>query len=483
LDYNQLKFTLENTSSLKALRQQHAALTLSFLHQQFKQAERFTVNFQDLIDTLDTVLESVNAETPNSFPRPPREYLEHWARDLHLLRIYYGADDMLLADLTPEAERALRWLEELQQRPFVGTESRFLSIFATLREIVAESNDEPEQRLQYLRQQQEALQREIDEIIATGNVKRLNATQIRERFMQASENALRLLSDFAAVEQNFRDLAQIIQEASLQPNLQKGAVVGNVLDADEALENSDEGRSFRAFWQFLLSPAQKDELNRLLQAIYILPELDELQTSSALSGLTKRLLDAGQKVITSNQLLAQQLRRMLDERVIAESQRVRQLCAEIKQLAFQQAAHPPGEAFVLMETSPDVHLLWDRPLWSPAQENRFDNPVTLVAEEEINADLLNVLYTQFFVDQAQLEQRLSLLLERTDTVTLYEVLTAYPTEKGVAEVLTYLRIAVQNPYHQIDFTATESVEILLNDQQTKQRLRIPRTSFHRRPLI
>ncbi|NJO84808.1 MAG: DUF3375 family protein [Blastochloris sp.] len=197
-----------------------------------------------------------------------------------------------------------------------------------------------------MRSQQATLQEEVDTILTTGRVTPLSSTQIRERFMQASENALRLLSDFAGVEQNFRDLARTIQEAALQPDMQKGVVVGSILDADEALENSDEGRSFRAFWQFMLTPAQKDELTRLLAAVLSLPDVGELRTTSPLHSLTKRLLDAGQKIIASNQLLAEQLRRMLDERAVVESQRVRQLCAEIKQRAFQHAAHPPsGSAF------------------------------------------------------------------------------------------------------------------------------------------
>lgn len=483
MDYPQLKSDLENAISLKALRNPHAALILSFLHQQFKQAQRVTVDYQFLVAALETTLETLNHETPNSFPLSAREYLDRWSKELRLLRIYHGRDDVLVADLTPDAERVIRWLEELRQRPFIGTESRFLSIFNTLNELVAESNDDPEQRLAYLRQQQADLQHEIDEIIATGRVTRLSSTQIRERFMQASENALRLLSDFAAVEQNFRELARVIQEATLQPDVQKGEVVGSILDADEGLENSDEGRSFRAFWQFLISPTQKDELTRLLRAVYTLPDLGDLRSSSALNGLTKRLLDAGHKIIDSNRLLAEQLRRMLDERVIAESQRVRQLCAEIKQMAFQHVSHPPeNDQFLLIELTPDVNLIYDRPLWSAPQETRYDDHTPLLVAAEENGHLLDLLYNQFYIDQALLEYRISTLLEQCETITLEEVFAKYPAEKGIAEVLTYLRIAVQNVYHEINLNTIDHLEICLNDGETIIRLRVPHTRFNRRPI-
>ncbi|NJO84809.1 MAG: DUF3375 family protein [Blastochloris sp.] len=136
MDYAQLKFELDNTPALRVLRQQHAALILSFLYQQFKQTQQLAVPYQQLADALDETREQINHEAPDSFPRPAREYLDRWSKELGLLRIYHDANNTLYAQLTPETERALRWLDELRERPFIGTESRFLSIFATLREII-----------------------------------------------------------------------------------------------------------------------------------------------------------------------------------------------------------------------------------------------------------------------------------------------------------------------------------------------------------
>ena len=193
MDYAQLRFDLENSPSLKSLRSPHASLIFSYLYQQFKQQQRITAPYQDLVDSLDAVLEEINAQQPDTFPRSAKNYLDDWSKEQRLLRIYVASGDQLLVELTPDAERSIRWLEELRQRPFVGTESRFRSIFATLSELFTNSSADPQQRLTYLRAQQETLQREIDEISATGEVRRLNETQIRERYLQANENALRLL--------------------------------------------------------------------------------------------------------------------------------------------------------------------------------------------------------------------------------------------------------------------------------------------------
>lgn len=483
MDYAQLRFDLDNSPSLKSLRSPHAPLIFSFLYQQFKQEQRIIAPYQDLVDSLDTVLEEINAQQAGAFPRSARNYLDDWSKEQRLLRIYPGRQGEWLVELTPDAERAIRWLEELRQRAFVGTESRFRSIFSTLNEIVTNSSTDPEQRLNYLRAQQEVLQREIDEIQRTGEVRRLNATQIRERYQQTNENALRLLSDFAAVEQNFRDLARSIQQAALRPDLQKGTVVGEVLDADEALENSDEGRSFRAFWQFLLSPAQKDEFTRLIAVTQSLPELADVRQNAILPGLTRRLLDAGHKVVESNQQLAEQLRRMLDEQMIAESQRVRELCAQIKQMAFAHVQHPPPqEGFFMVEIEPEVHLLMDRPLWSPAEVTQFTSPPVEFSTPELDLSVLQVLYSQYYVDEAVLEERLLELLETRESLTLADVLARYPATKGVGEILAYLRLAAESPYHRINPEQTELIEIDLYAVEKRVRLRIPQALYQRRPL-
>jgi len=478
VDYSKLRFEFENTVSLKSLRSPHAPLIFSFLYEQFKQQQRITTPYRDLVDSLEAVLEELKAQDPTSFPQGAKVYLDNWSKELRLLRIYLGSNNEWFAELTPEAERVIRWLEELRQRPFVGTESRFRSIFSTLSEIVANSTTDPKQRLDHLYKQQGILQHEIDEILSTGQVRRLNETQIRERYLQTNENALRLLSDFAAVEQSFRDLARRTQEAALRPELQKGNVIGEVLDADDALENSDEGRSFRAFWQFLLSPSQKDEFTRLLSITQQLPELAELRQNSILAGLTRRLLDAGHKIVESNQQLAEQLRRILDERVIAESQRVRQLCMEIKQLAFQMVREQPSdEDFLHLETEPAVNLLLDRPLWSPGEESRFQPPDG--EYRGVDASALESLYKQYYVDESLLESHISELLEAYERINLSDVLAYYPATKSIGEVLTYLRLAANSPHHSIDSTQSELIEVQLYESQTHVKLLVPLTTYRR----
>ena len=230
------------------------------------------------------------------YPRTAQAYLKSWCDDEHgYLRTYYrGSSDEQVVELTPDTERTLSWVAELHQRAFIGTESRFLQIFSLLEDIVHNSSEDVEARLALLERQRDALQGEIESIRATGEITRYNTTQLKERFLHACDVARQLLRDFAAVEQNFRAIARSVQEAQLRHDARKGALVGFVLDADDELKASDQGRSFYAFWEFLMSPTKQDELRSLLDAVYRLEDMRDISDSHPLlRQITRHLIDAG----------------------------------------------------------------------------------------------------------------------------------------------------------------------------------------------
>ncbi len=194
------------------------------------------------------------------------------------MRRYYetGSDDPVY-ELTPDTERAIAWIEELQKSDFVGTESRFLRIFDLLQEIVTYGTEDVEVRLAQLEKEKAQLQAQIDAIKATGQIEQYSQTQIKERFFEANDVARRLLADFREVEENFRTIARQVQEQQLALEARKGQIVRHVLEADSALKESDQGRSFYAFWEFLISSQRQEELQELLTAVYQLPDLQQLE--------------------------------------------------------------------------------------------------------------------------------------------------------------------------------------------------------------
>jgi hypothetical protein len=487
MDYDQLAYDLQHAPGVMLLNADHAALIISFLHRQFKREQRIAIPLAELAERLANTLEVLNEQAPGSFPRPAQSYLTEWADEQHnYIRITTPvSSDTPLVELTAETERAIGWIEELHGQPFVGTESRFLHIVQLLREIMQKSTVDPVERLAQLEQQRDAIQQQIDQIRQSGVVDDLySTTQLKERFFEACNGARQLLRDFRLVEDRFRDIARSLQEAQLEANVRKGALIAFVLDADAELKSSDQGHSFYTFWDFLMAPSQQDELYELLNAVQRQPDLQPvIHEGRILSRLPSHLLAAGEQVVQSNAGLAQQLRRMLDEQSIAERRRVRAIVSEIKQMAFRATGSMLEEGtFIELEGPPETHLVMEHGLWEPGETfSVADLPVNATDEELAFDDLLS-LHTQFHIDKALLYRNIEELLDVRAQVTLADVLAHYPPEKGLAEVLAYCTLAANDPDYTIDEQQTETIDLPVATPSGREMrtLTIPRVLYQRR---
>ena len=461
MDFYHLQGHFEHNLSIKLLRLKHAPLIISFLHQQFKQGHRIIIPQNELVEKLEDTIEFLHESNPGLFSRPAQEYLDQWCNEHKFLRKYYADNNELVFELTPATEKAISWLEELHHSDFVGTESRFLRIFEMLEEMATRSSEDVTDRLAYLEAQKSALEQEIETIQRTNKVERLSIRELRERFLEANEATRRLLADFREVEQNFRNLTRKVQEQQLQNEINKGAVVEQLLDADEQLRQSDQGRSFYAFWQFLTQPQQQNALQIYLDTIYNLPEIRPIsEQQQTLRRLKRSLLQAGDKIIQSNQRLAEQLRRMLDEQYVAENRRVAELIMGIKRLALNQVAEPPADrTFIILDGTLNVRLPLERPLWKSSHKPTFDNDNLDVGTTELTQTDLTSLYSRAYVDETRLQRQIDALLMRQPTITLRQLTQQYPIEQGLPEVITYFLIASADNNHTINEQTSEQVTL------------------------
>lgn len=482
MEYERIKYYWENSPSLKLLRKQNAPLILSFLYKQFKLTQRISISQSDLETKLEDYLEFLQEIDTNAYPRSPKEYLNKWCDDKLLQKTFEPSSDDPVFTLTPATEKTIRWLEEdLEQREFIGTESGFLNIFLLLKQIRDNSTTDVEAQITQLERDRDRIQQEIDKIRQTGVVERYSPTQIQERFLQANQAARQLIADFRKVEHNFRVLTHTVQKAQLQADTRKGSVVSSVLDADEKLKESAQGLSFYAFWNFLMSESKRQELKALIKDVYKLEELRSLsQENVVLQRIERSLIDAGQRIVQTDYLLAEKLRQMLDERNLMENRRVAQLITEVQRLALQVANQPPlNEDFLVLEGDPNVNLVMARPV-HPLEESEtptFSIDFSDLPEVSLDEEMAD-LY-QFYVDEVALAQRIAQVLERRAEVTLAELVELYPVEQGLSEIVAYWAIATKSEQHDINDTTVQSITISSVEPNTQLRLTLPQVIFRR----
>ncbi|MEG4851557.1 DUF3375 domain-containing protein [Microcoleus sp. B5-D4] len=483
MKHNQIEDDLKNEPSLKLLRTDNAPLIISFLYREFKSSNRITVSQSQLVEKLENYLEKLCEDRPELYRGKAQTYLDTWCNSDHqfLKKYYQTKNDDPVFELTPGTNRAIGWLEDLKRREFIGTESQFLEIFSLLKEIVTKSTEDPAARLDELEKQKAAIQKEIDTIKQTGEVERYSESKLKEWFLKANDVARRLLADFGDVEQNFKEITDKVKKAQLKEEGGKGLVVAQVIEGDEDIRKSDQGRSFYAFQDFLRNPSKQEELEQLINGVYGLPELQDLgQKNPILRRIKRSLIQASDKIIKSNYRLAEQLRKMLVEQHIAENKRVIELIKEIKNLALVAIDNPPkNEEFIWIEGDPEVQLLMERPLGKPTENRNFKNYNLSKATVDLPREQIDALRNYCYVDEEVLKRQIAATLEGKDWVTLAEVIEKYPVEKGLSEVVAYLAIASQDTKHAIDDSASDRITASSFDKQNILHLTLPQVIFKR----
>ncbi|MDR3600904.1 MAG: DUF3375 family protein [Desulfosporosinus sp.] len=92
-----------------------------------------------------------------------REYLDDWANDEHgwLRKFYPPGQDEPYFDVTSLAQKAIEWLLSLRQQVFIGTESRLITVFELLHQIVECFETDPKLRLAEPQRRKAEIEQEI----------------------------------------------------------------------------------------------------------------------------------------------------------------------------------------------------------------------------------------------------------------------------------------------------------------------------------
>lgn len=239
------------------------------------------------------------------------DYLQKWAEQGYLRRYYERADEPVY-ELSPATENALKWLEDLSKQQFVGTHSRLIQFFHLLQQIVNTTSC-PYERIHQLQEERSKIEKEIEQI-RQGNFVRPSNTQVKENYFLAEETARRLLSDFRQVEENFRELDTQTRQTIFKSTLSKADLLEEVFQQQDSLWNTDQGKSFRSFWEFLMSEQMQEEAEVLLEKINSIPAILEIKKEQTVDRIKTNLVDAGDKVNRSNDGLIEQLRKFVEQK-------------------------------------------------------------------------------------------------------------------------------------------------------------------------
>lgn len=482
LDYATLEALRRLHPAWRLLAAEHAPLIGSFLHRAFIVPNVRVMAQSDLAETLEDTLFGLRERLGQQvFPKSAPEYLNDWAaNEKGWLRKFYppGSDEPHF-DLTPATERALAWLTSLTERAFVGTESRLLTLFDLLKQMSEGSDSNPETRLKELHRKRDEIDAEIA-LVHTGEMPLLDDTALKERFHQFTGLARELLTDFREVEHNFRGLDRKVRERIALWDGAKGALLEEIMGERDAIADSDQGKSFRAFWDFLMSQSRQEELTQLLERVLQLPPVAALAPDLRLKRVHYDWLEAGEQAQATVAQLSQQLRRFLDDQAWLENRRIMDILHSIEARSLALRNTPPvGNFMQVDDLTPSPELPMERPLFTPPIKTVIANVALEAGEADMDAA---ALFSQVRVDKAALASHIRQSLQTSHQVSLGELLQTRPLQQGLGELVAYLQLASEAANSVVDEATLEAVEWQVSDdkdQPVTRRAQLPRVIFVR----
>ncbi len=446
VDHDDIAALRARSPAWRLLRADNAPLVLAVLGRIFILENARTLAESDLLARVDDLLYAINAALPvdgdrRTYPRSPREYVEVWAHpDQGWLRKFYpdGADEAHY-DAASDLEKAWAWVGGLAARSFIGTESRLHTVVELLRQMVHGAQEDPAARMAELYRRRAELDEEIARAETMG-LPPLETAGLLDRYQHFAGTARELLADFREVEDNFRALDRAAREQIAGWDGSKGDLLDQLVGDRHAISASEQGRSFQAFHDFLLSHRRQEELGDLLDRLL---RIGQLPVDRRLRHIHYDWLDAAERTQQTVRQLSEQLRRFLDDQTWLENRRIVDLLRSIERTALVLRQTSQGGAGVdppemlLDAVAPDVRLPLERPLYLPPSDGLA--PPDLAPETD-DVDPTG-LFDQVYVDTVRVADTVRAALRRRGQVDLVSHLAEHPPSLGLAEIIAHLAIA------------------------------------------
>lgn len=249
---------LRESPSVRLIKSRSVDFFLSFVIEAFEgqaaiMQERLHMLLENRLDEQENTLVEDDSEMTRlveSNEQKAKRLIKDWT-DKGFLTNYQNEEGEVIYEISSHTSKLIDWVVSLKKEDYIGTESKFKTLFSQLKELVEYSNEDREKRLELLRTKKMEIEHQIQRLEMGEEVEVYEDYQIEPRYNSLNKLAKELLSDFKEVDDNFKGIIKEIYERQTE-NAEKKALLNYIFDAYGELKQSQQGKSFYAFWEFLL---------------------------------------------------------------------------------------------------------------------------------------------------------------------------------------------------------------------------------------
>lgn len=447
MDTNLLVQTLNSSPCVKLLKMRNAEFFLVFVTSVFD--EQMAIGEEKLEMLLENQLDNLNepiaaddlATIGESNEAKAKRLIKEWT-DKGFFTNYQNEEGEIIYEVSSHTSKVIDWVASLKKEEYIGTESKFKTLFSQLKELVEFSDNDRGKRLELLRQKKEDIERQIERLEMGEDIEVFEDYQIEPRYNSLNKLAKELLSDFKEVDDNFKEIIKQIYQRQTDNEIKKD-ILSYIFDAYAELKESQQGKSFYAFWEFLLSSDLQKEWDELTNSLYkTLDERNIVSKDKFLKDIKKHLFDAGEKVSKTNDRMSEKLSQIIRNNAKSDVQAAKQVINDIKKLLLNTTQNKERSNASLSYEAIELNLPLERQLNPTPQKEVEYNNVPEAAEFGINElERLGKLYNKYQIDRSLLRKRVDEILRESTQTTLAEVIGMNNgIEKGLSELFGYIAI-------------------------------------------
>ena len=245
------------------------------------------------------------------------------------------------------------------------------------------------------------------------------------------------------------ELAERIHADVLGNEDTRGAILAKFFAGYDAVAESDAGRTFTAFYKFLMSDIATREIDELIEAISERPFWKDVEERrrDVVQEVQPNLKSRARETQRMMSRLAKSLRYFVQSREYQQNRRLTELINQTRRLALlamqQKAISTYTPVLQVNETFASISSIGATSLFNP--ENAGDaQELTLQEQTDIDLMSLSERLSASEINYALLKKQIAECLSDRATVSLGEVLERFPARQGLASIVGMIHLALNH---------------------------------------
>ncbi|WP_306231423.1 DUF3375 domain-containing protein [Agrococcus beijingensis] len=449
-----LQRLVASDAALALLRAEHAPIIVALLarHLGGEVRRRPAEEFIDLVDA------DLDALRPHfALPQTGKAYAAAWRAAGWLVRRPAPEARAETVELSPEALRAIRIFEQIEQPRATATESRLMTIRDQVQRLAVETDPDGTRRREALERERAVIDAQI-QAIGEGRFEPLDPGRAKERVSEILRLAEDVPYDFQRVRFRFDQLNHELMASLLDSDESQRSVLEDIFRGVDLIEQTDEGLTFAAFSALVLDAERSEAFEADIESLLDRDLGDAMTTAERrfLRTFLRTLKLGSHEIHGVLAEFARGLRRYVQSQDFQRDRALQRAIRSTLATALQAAAHlKPFHAsgLDLPLTSVELSSVGALSFHDPSE---FAIDQQVVSHEAGLADLeqLRALARDTEIDFEELTGVVNERVRGDAPLTVAELLADWPATQGVASVVGLMTLAMRHGTVAVDETET-----------------------------